>query len=130
MSRLTKKDYKDWLYLTGTILNEKASNHLNEINHKLGKLEDLEDELGCSLEIVINLIKNSNKLDKEDRTQDIYFDYKGQLIEASFLTLGFEYNECVFYVQTSLPDSDYDFETMTLKVKNYGKTWFLNKNKE
>ena len=121
MSRLTRKNER-----FGTIYTMSGEQCLE----KLYTLENLEEELGIPLELVINLIKNSNKLDKESRTQDIYFDYKGQLIEASFLTLGFEYNEFVFYVHTSLPDSEYDFETMTLKVKDHGKTWFLNKNKE
>ena len=55
MSRLTKKDYKEWVYVVGTTINQKASEHLNYINHKLGELEDLEDELGCPLEVVFKL---------------------------------------------------------------------------
>ena len=37
------KDYKEWVYVVGTTINQKASEHLNYINHKLGKLEDLEE---------------------------------------------------------------------------------------
>ena len=131
MSRLTKKEtntlssygYRTCEYLLNGTPRVKALN-------KLGKLEDLEDELGCPLEIVLNLIKNTNKLDKESRTQDIYFDYKGQLVEASFLSLSFEHNQFVFLVQTSLPDSIYDYESMTLNVKDHQKTWWLKGDSE
>lgn len=56
MSRLTKKDYKEWVYEVGTTINQKASEHLNYINHKLGKLEDIEDDLGCPLDVVFKAL--------------------------------------------------------------------------
>ena len=68
MSRLTKKDYKDWVYLTGTTLNEKASNHLNEINHKLGQLEDLMEQYSINdlteLKMALDYYEQTKKVEK------------------------------------------------------------------
>ncbi len=114
------------------IVNYKQSYTDEEISNiivKLGKLEDLEDELGCPLEIVLNLIKNSNKLDEHYHTQDIWFEYEGQVIYGSFLRLGFEDNKFVFYVEANLPNSIYDIETTILYVKDYKKTWWLKEDK-
>lgn len=96
---------------------------------RLEAIDKLEQELGCPLEVVLNLIKNSNQLDKSFHTQDIYFEYDGQLLDGSFLRLGFENGKYIFYVHTSLPDSEYDCETIELSVKDYKKTWWLKEDK-
>lgn len=67
MERLTKKQEPIDLLGDGTYCNYAVPNH-NEfhtataIANKLGKLEDLEEELGCPLEVVIEHINESYKI--------------------------------------------------------------------
>ena len=102
MSRLTKKDYKEWVYAVGTTINQKASEHLNYINHKLGKLEDLEDELGCLLDVVTSkkaMIVKDN-----------------QIYEVDIMAVSFTNGKIYF-------GSEYSFTIR--KIKDYKKTWWL-----
>lgn len=95
---------------------------------RLEEIDKLEKDLGCPLK-VLKLIKETNQLDKEYHTKDIYFEHNGQLIIGSGLRLGFEENHFIFYVHTSLPDSEYDYETIVLPLNQYKKTWWLRKDK-
>lgn len=56
MSRLTNKDLVYIGRINGKTLFDKVYN-------KLGKLEDIEDELGCSLETLFNALKNGIDMD-------------------------------------------------------------------
>lgn len=123
--RLTEKYGNDY----GFTKSCKDLDYLQLVADKLGQLEDLEEQLGCPLDMILNLIKNSNTLDEHCRTQDIYFDYKGKLISGSFIRL--EYNdEFIINVETTEKfDSHYDVDDYDLKVKDYKKTWWLKEDK-
>ena len=61
MSRLTYKRLDSKYSVSFPIGNLVNANNL--IMTKLGKLEDLEDELGCSLETLFNALKNGIDMD-------------------------------------------------------------------
>ena len=93
------------------------------------KCHKLQEQLGCPLDMILNLMKNSNTLDEHCHTQDIYFDYKGKLISGSFIKLEYD-NEFIINVETSeMFDSYYDIDDYDLKVKDYKKTWWLKEDK-
>lgn len=78
MSRLTNKtELGDYIFIDGEMVCP------NEIATKLGKLEDLQDELGCPLEVVFKALKEgyqyklvtTNIITKEAIEQIIKTDY-------------------------------------------------------
>ncbi len=90
----------------------------------------LQEDLGCPLDMVLNLVKETNKLDEHCRTQDIWFDYKGKLISGSFATLKYHNNEFIIEVETyEMFDSNYDCDSYELLVKDYKKTWWLKEDR-
>lgn len=111
MSRLTEKDYKEWVYVVGTTINQKASEHLNYINHKLGELEDLEDDLGCPLNVVFKALKNDTIRYKDWICQGISLYYNG----AGRWCFSTSYND------------EYDITRYIdeIDVATYGIDWFL-----
>lgn len=108
MSRLTKKDYKDWWHPAGTVINEQSSLYLNEVNHKLGKLEDLEDELSCPLDVVFKALK-----DKE-----IYITHNSEIILDDSPALCFSYEGWHLYTCSGFIEY----------LSDYKKTWFLKED--
>ena len=62
MSRLTRYHHNGLLVENGGYYELNNSNYL-DITDKLGKLEDIEDELGCSLETLFNALKNGIDMD-------------------------------------------------------------------
>jgi len=93
------------------------------------KYKSLEKQFGGSLDMILNLMKNSNTLDEHYHTQDIYFIYKGKLISGSFIKLEYD-NEFIINVETSeMFDSSYDIDDYDLKVKDYKKTWWLKEDR-
>lgn len=79
--------------------------------HKLGKLEDLEEELGCPLEVVIEALKGEKILFENE-------EYYGSL-RWNFYTEGF-----VFDLNTNK-----EITNFYLRTNDYGKTWFLKGEK-
>lgn len=115
MSRLTKKDYKEWVYEVGTTINQKASEHLNYINHKLGKLEDIEDDLGCPLEV-------------REKTLDTFYcpEFEKDNKLLNYYVYAFNNEELFIRLIYSQYDEYYNEET-TISLDNYKKTWWLSK---
>ena len=106
MSRLTKKDYKRWEHCTG-YYNKKNAQHLTKIEHKLGKLEDLEEELGCPLEVVFEAYKKG-----------IVDKYGNEwIVECNCQS------EMMCSLKNDFDDSWY--ETDGFEFKDYQKTWWL-----
>ena len=119
------------LYLNANEPTGKFEKNIVNLINKLNKSEQykaLEKELGFDLKL-LKLIRETNELDEHYHTRDIYFEYNGQLLEGSFLRLGFEYSKYIFYVHTSLPDSAYDSETIELPLNQYKKTWWLKEDR-
>ena len=84
--------------------------------NKLGKLEDLEEELGCPLEIAFKALKDGiytkeSELDKELELYDVRgIELKGLGVISKICS----YGECDF----------------TCYYKDYKKTWWLKENRE
>ena len=101
-----------------------------KFSEPLDDVAELQEDLGCPLDMVLNLVKETNKLDEHCRTQDIWFDYKGKLISGSFATLKYHNNEFIIEVETyEMFDSNYDCDSYELLVKDYKKTWWLKEDR-
>ena len=107
MSRLTEKCDGGYTYVEyGT--EEK-------IVDKLGKLEDLEEELGCQLDVVFKALTNGiyTKESESDNELELFevrgIEKKGVSVISKFCS----YAECDF----------------TCEYKDYKKTWFLKEDR-
>ena len=106
MSRLTKKDKR---FDSGYQIPFNYSNYHEDVFVKLGKLEDLEDELGCPLDVVFKALKDTYiwiiHKDKTDYSVDFCLEnYSGK-----------------WYI------SSYDKAELYL-CKDYKKTWWLKED--
>jgi hypothetical protein len=95
MNRLTKK----------VLDNYESIANSDIIKDKLGRLEDIEEQLGCQLEVVFKALK-----------QDYIFTKSGKHSRLEFGTYGFEWCIC------------YELRTQ-IRVADYKKTWWLRKDK-
>lgn len=109
MSRLTYKDTK----VSGGYNAVDTDEYACVV--KLGKLEDLEEQLGCPLEVVFKALKNGiytkeSELDKELELYDVRgVDLRGLGVISKICS----YGECDF----------------TCCYTDYKVTWFLKKDK-
>ena len=90
--------------------NENIDNE--EIFNKLGKLEDIEQELGIPLEVLFKALKDGiwYRNDYYNPSQiDFNFNFKHLIVKYWFK--GWEDSDC-------------------LEIKDYGKTWWLEEPKE
>ena len=106
MSRLTRYEPREYSMFPYQLKDDELSTKLDSI-HKLGKLEDLEEDLGCPLEVVFKAIKNGVHIKIDDEEIDI----EGWKLSIFIEEQCFIINEMLF--RTKLPFSD------------YGKTWWL-----
>jgi len=105
MSRLTKK-IDEGFYVSNAPCTD-------DLKYKLGKLEDLEDELGCPLDVVFKALKNG-----------IYEEFGDLLYDGENLKLhhikkqGWGLYPII---------CDYD-EAEAFFLKDYKKTWWLKED--
>ena len=100
MERITNHDYEEyWL---------DARKEPRAIK-KLGILEDIEEELGITLEVLFKALK-----------EGIYYDHKHRNPES--ISFRFCCNDLIVEY-TCFGCTDYDY----LEIKDYGKTWALTK---
>ena len=111
-NRLTKKDYIDWEYRTGYYSKEYVK-RLNEKTLKLGSLEDIEEELGCPLEVVFKKVKEL-AIENWNQVNCLQYDYDEKL----WYIISYSLWNHEFY-----PDRQY-------YLKDYQKTWWLKGEKE
>lgn len=81
-----------------------------ELENKLRKYEAIEMDLGIQLEVLFKALKDG-----------IYYD-DGDNIDFSYTSLFNDEDDCEWYFTT-------DGATF-VELKNYGKTWWLEKPKE
>lgn len=92
----------------------------NAIN-KLGRLEDIEEELGCPLEVVFKAYKETivfKKIDCITKEEHVLEGVKNKLI----------YNGKEFVLHTSFKNKKY-YYLHILDLKDYQKTWWLKGEK-
>lgn len=114
MSRLTKYLPNIGSMIPYRLKDEELSTKLDSI-HKLGMLEDIEEELGIELTVLFSALKNGV----------YYFDEQGQLIHDYVWLVS-------NYVAVGVPDKlSFSFKTCCreeiLLFEDYGKTWSVNK---
>ena len=113
MSRLTKKENDIYTF---THISEDKQFVVYDLCKKLGKLEDIEDELGCPLDVVFKALK-----------EGIYFNFnrtsKEEFIEPNDLSLKFSLGGfyCLYFEQWN---DGYEIE-----LAYYKKTWWLKEDK-
>lgn len=95
------KDYV--LQLEATIQNLRRDNSI--LKEENAKYKDLEEQIGCPLEVVFKALK-----------QDYIYTKSGKHSRLEFGTYGFEWCIC------------YGLRTQ-LRVVDYKKTWFLKEDK-
>lgn len=119
MSRLTKKlDNKYY---------ERVDNVMNlEIVDKLGELEDVEEELGCPLEVVFKALKqgyiySNNTFDKDGVLNDVELVYDDMESEnQEFFLRGGD----------KIYDGEkYNYTYTWCNLKEYKETWWLKEDK-
>lgn len=121
MNRLTKKDYKKWVQDNG-YYTKKNAQRLTKIQHKLGKLEDIEEEIGCPLDIFMDItlgkiteiiVNYSDAAGYDSLYEELTIAYVSGIIES------YEYPGCLC-IETNLCD---------VPIKDYKKTWWLKGDK-
>lgn len=109
MRRLTYK-VNDVYYV------KEGKKDFNELAQKLGQYEDLEEELGCPLEVREKTL-NSFYCPKFENDKKLY----------TYYVYAFNNEELFIRLIYSQYDEYYNEET-TVLLKDYGKTWALSKN--
>jgi hypothetical protein len=120
MNRLTeyRKDLKRYEYKR----DEKGYCFIQEgqIVNKLGQLEDLEEELGCPLEVVFKLAKQGRFYYEQDKELHLIVVFD---IELRNNTIYFNEQWLDYDIELG------DFGTIELPLSQYGKTFWLKKDK-
>lgn len=123
MSRLTRNQEKFWG--KGNYKGEKYIIGSNGVTskqmclNKLGKLEDLEEQLGCPLEVVITPYFKRGKL-------EIF--YRGKMREV-IRVVAFE-EATRPYMDVFYRDNEKEqFKVRTIWLDDYKKTWWLKEDK-
>lgn len=118
MNRLTykleepiKTKYSNYEY--NKISNQKISNDM--IFNKLGKLEDIEEEFGCPLDIIFKALKDRKLVFIHTVSQE---KTEITLVVYKILGLMFDGENYVLYIYK---DNDIAY----VYTKDYGKTWVL-----
>ena len=103
MSRLTKK-LDEGFYVSNAPCTD-------DLKNKLGKLEDLEEQLGCPLEVVFKALE-SFYCPELEKNKKLY----------SYYVYGFD--DCELFVYLSYSKYDYDNdEEIKIPIKDYGVIW-------
>lgn len=97
------------------------SYYLEDAMNRLGKLEDIEEELGCPLEVVFKAYKETivfKKIDCITKGEHVLEGVKNKLI----------YNGKEFVLHTCFKYKKY-YYLHILELKDYQKTWWLKGEK-
>ena len=115
MERLTQRIDYNYEYEYGSIgIACDDEQYLGKVYNKLGRLEDLEEELGIDL---ITLFKAIN-------SKSIFTKYDGKISEH----IEDNYNERDWYMQDEIVYFYWENGShCCLELSNYGKTWALTK---
>ena len=106
MSRLTNK-WKN--YYTPKLEAFDKNQDITPLLDKLGKLEDLEDELGCPLEVLSEISKNG------------FYEHYGYIPPYHISRIDIFKREIMYY--------DEETNYFTVKLKDYKKTWWLKEDR-
>ena len=116
MSRLTEKNSR--IVLISNYSQTPSKEKIAEANryNKLAELEDLEEELGCPLEVLFKLVKQNKFYYEQDDELHLIVCFEIELRNGKI------------YFDESWLDHDIelgDFGTIELPLSDYKKTWWL-----
>ena len=110
MSRLTRLE-------NGIYIPNKEPLFIGEVMNKLGKLEDIEDKLGCPLEV-------------KEKTLDSFYCPKFENDEELHTYYVYAFNNKELFIKLIYNQYDECYnETTTILLKEYGITWWLKGDK-
>lgn len=113
MNRLTMK-ISEGFYTAPNIANT------DELKYKLGQLEDIEEELGCPLDIIFKALKNN-------KVRAIHPINKN-IEEAVYVTLYYLGQQwCLGFNSFVWNEKERKCDSWDLFLKDYKKTWALTK---
>ena len=115
MSRLTRYHQESLLTDEGGYYESDNSNYL-DITNKLGKLEDIEDELGCPLDVVFKAARNGFWFMSDKFWKNVFTK---QFSNIPILFYHYEYECFCFEVGVS---------GVYIPLKDYKKTWWLKED--
>lgn len=128
MSRLTKKNINGYdLVEKGKVYSVCGMPLLKETVRKLGKLEDLEEELGCPLEVVFEAIeKGIEVIPYQDKYGDmtLWNTRKPLKLCDEFSSMNFEEPNLVLHEEWGFSQISGCYQCSVL-LKDYQKTWWL-----
>lgn len=128
MNRLVKHDKR---HTSGYQIPCDYSNYHSDVFIKLGKLEDLEDGLGCPLEVVFKAIEDGIVIIgdlKENGDMTLWLDKK-PLIALIGEKHDFEEPRLIKYNDWCFSCESGSFSGC-VELKDYGKTWGLKGDKD
>lgn len=108
MNRLTHKN------MVFMLSRNSGKTLFNKIYRKLDKLEDIEEQLGCPLEVVFKALKDGIII------KDLPKGYEHRKVILNYLV-----NDNSFIFRPSAP-----YGSCKLYLKDYKKSWWLDKTKE
>lgn len=119
--------------------NNQNKNYFNQIHDKLSKLEDIEKELGIPLEVLFKALKEGIWT-KGGNYDPCFLDATPNFIKNLDLHIGYcgysQYDSEEFDNYFGENDAlciftmDYEEHNYVTRLKDYGKTWWLEKPKE
>ena len=125
MSRLTNKDLVYIGRINGKTLFDKVYN-------KLGKIEDLEQDLGCPLEVVFKALMNGIKVDDTGLVNTAFTneEFNKNYKTNKYYSLSLYYIGEWYLADLSSPygDSDCGEYGCLVLLKDYKKTWWLKED--
>lgn len=126
MNRLTRKVKYEGETLYGSPIGTKCDDfdQLQNIYNKLGKLEDIEDELGCPLDVVFKALKEGFVV-KDD--EEFILGDKNEY--THFKVLSFVYHEIYNEFGFGYGNDDESNQPLWFEpTKYYKKTWWLKED--
>ena len=124
MDRLTKKVENEERYIANNFKKEKGErllkaidNFTNRVYNKLGQLEDLEQVIGCPLEIRCKVVPDSYIYTFGTSMENLNIIIRRKVITIS--------KEGIYISYATVSGKERD---MTLPWKAYKKTWWLRKD--
>ena len=135
MNRLTKKFNGEYYRKDADTIMFNSETDYNAIQ-KLGKLEDIEEELGCPLGVVFKALKDGIKYEvkitsvstKDNfKTKDIRIEQRESIKVIKLINDVFRGNQFVLIVPYDT--SRYGCKEDVVYLKDYQKTWWLKGEK-
>lgn len=131
MSRLTKKIDGVYYILPEPNFFPYEKNFVGI--QKLGKIEDLQEQLGCPLKVVFRALEEGIMFKVKITSSSTEDNFKTEIIEEKQyesigkISLGYANNKYLFIVPYD--KGRYEDKTMIIKLSDYQKTWWLKGEK-